>query len=131
MKSIVLKNNKNKLGITNTDSKIFKLLKPDENTLLSNMSQNMEDYLFELLDDYHLEYRNTLNLKKSTTFGFEIEIEDANIEKIRNYLFKKKENWYLVFDPSLKNGAEIPTPILKDNKQTWNEIKKNMRIFKW
>lgn len=123
MNSIVLKQNKNKIGIINTDNKLFKLIKPDENTLLSNMSQNMQDIFLELLTNYHLEYRNTLNLKQTTTFGYEIEFENADINLIYNYLKSKNEEWFLLFDPSLKKGAEIPTPILKDNKKTWNEIK--------
>ncbi|MBR3363236.1 MAG: hypothetical protein IKG40_04905, partial [Bacilli bacterium] len=124
MKSIVLKQNKTKLGIINTDNKLFKLIKPDENTLLSNMSKNMQDIFLELLADYCLEYRNTLNLKQTTTFGYEIEFENADINLINKYLKLKNEEWYLLFDPSLKKGAEIPTPILKDNKKTWEEIKK-------
>ena len=122
MKSIVLKQNKNKLGIINTDNKLFKLIKPDENTLLSNMSKNMQDLFLELLTDYSLEYRNTLNFKKTTTFGYEIEFENADIDIIRKYLNKKNRELFLLFDPSLKKGAEIPTPILKDNKKSWKEI---------
>ena len=122
MKSIVLKQNKNKLGIINTDDKLFKLIKPDENTLLSNMSKNMQDLFLELLTDYSLEYRNTLNFKKTTTFGYEIEFENADIDIIRKYLNKKNRELFLLFDPSLKKGAEIPTPILKDNKKSWKEI---------
>lgn len=122
MKSIVLKQNKNKLGIINTDNKLFKLIKPDENTLLSNMSKNMQDLFLELLTDYSLEYRNTLNFKKTTTFGYEIEFENADIDIIRKYLNKKNRELFLLFDPSLKKGAEIPTPILKDNKKSWKKI---------
>ena len=122
MKSIVLKQNKNKLGIINTDNKLFKLIKPDENTLLSNISKNMQDLFLELLTDYSLEYRNTLNFKKTTTFGYEIEFENADIDIIRKYLNKKNRELFLLFDPSLKKGAEIPTPILKDNKKSWKEI---------
>lgn len=122
MKSIVLKQNKNKLGIINTDNKLFKLIKPDENTLLSNMSKNMQELFLELLTDYSLEYRNTLNFKKTTTFGYEIEFENADIDIIRKYLNKKNRELFLLFDPSLKKGAEIPTPILKDNKKSWKKI---------
>lgn len=122
MNSIVVRQNNNKLGIINTNDKLFKLIKPDDNTILSNMSKNMQDIFLELLTDYSLEYRNTLNLKKTSTFGYEIEVENADIEIIKNYLFSKKEEWFLLFDPSLKKGAEIPTPILKDNKKTWEEI---------
>ena len=128
MNSIVLRQNNNKLGIINTDNKLFKLIKPNENTLLSNMSKNMLDLFLGLLNNYSLEYRNTLNFKKTTTFGYEIEFEDADIDTIRDYLYSKKEEWFLLFDPSLKNGAEIPTPILKDNGKTWKEIQ-NLCIF--
>ena len=63
MNSIVLRQNNNKLGIINTNDKLFKLIKPNENTLLSNMSENMQDILLELLTDYSLKYRSTFNLK--------------------------------------------------------------------
>ena len=127
MNPIVLKQNENKIGIINTDDKLFKLIKPDENTLLSSMSQNMLDIFLELLINYSLEYRSTLNFKKTTTFGYEIEVEDADIETIENY-FSKKEEWFLRFDPTLKNGIEIPTPILKDNEKTWKEIENSILI---
>lgn len=130
MNSIVLRQNNNKLGIINTDNKLFKLIKPNENTLLSNMSKNMLDLFLEQLNNYNLEYRNTLNFKKTTTFGYEIEFEDADIDIIREYLYSKKEEWFLLFDPSLKKGAEIPTPILKDNEKTWKEIKKLCTFLK-
>ena len=130
MNSIVLKQNKYKLGIINTNTKLFKLIKPNENTLLSNMSKNMLDIFLELLKNYNLEYRNTLNFKKTTTFGYEIEVEDADIDIIKDYLYSKKEEWFLLFDPSLKNGAEIPTPILKDNKKTWKEIENLFNFLK-
>ncbi|MBR3230257.1 MAG: amidoligase family protein [Bacilli bacterium] len=130
MNSIVLKQNKYKLGIINTDNKIFKLIKPDENTLLSNMSQTMLEIFLELLKNYNLEYRNTLNFKKTTTFGYEIEFEDADIDIIKEYLNRKNKEWFLLFDPSLKKGAEIPTPILKDNEKTWKETKKLCTFLK-
>lgn len=128
MNSIVLRRNNSKLGIINTDNKLFKLIKPNENTILSNMSQTMLEIFLELLNNYNLEYRNTLNFKKTTTFGYEIETENADIEIIKEYLYSKKEEWFLLFDPSLKNGAEIPTPILKDNINCWNKIK-DLLIF--
>ena len=43
MNSIVVRQNNNKLGIINTNDKLFKLIKPDDNTILSNMSKNMQD----------------------------------------------------------------------------------------
>ena len=130
MKSIIVRQNNNKLGIINTNNKLFKLIKPNENNLFSNMSQNMQEIFLEFLIDYNLEYRSTLNFKKTTTFGYEIEFEEADIDIIMDYINKKNKDWNIFFDPSLKKGAEIPTPILKDNIRNWNEIKNLCNFLK-
>ena len=129
MKSIIIRHNKNKLGIVRTDDALFKFINPNENTLLSCMSQYMQDVFFELLIDYKLEYRTTLNLKKTTTFGYELEFENADIENIRQYIYSKGKKWMLLFDTSLKNGGEIPTPIFKDKRKTWTELKNLCEII--
>lgn len=121
--SLVLLKNKNNVGIINKDEKLFKLINPNSNIIFSSMSDIMTDVFLEFLSDYDLEYRSSLNFKKTTTFGFEIEFEDADFDEIRNYLSSKSDKWFLLFDPSLKNGGEIPTPILKDNIVYWFLVK--------
>lgn len=123
MKSLVLSKNQNKVGIINTNNSLFNLINPNSDIKFSSMSDIMLDVFFELLKGYDLEYRSTLNFKKTSTFGFEVEFENADFYNIRKYLSSMHTDWPLLFDPSIKKGAEIPTPILKDNKKSWDEVK--------
>ena len=61
---------------------IFKYLKPNANNMLSNLKSNdLIDFII-LLNNYYLEYRDTLNIKDNITLGFEIECEHARTSKI-------------------------------------------------
>ncbi len=114
------------------DYSIFEFINPKDNDSFSNMSGKELQELIYRLNKYYLELRNTLNLNRNITFGFELEFEDANTGEIRYELRKNKllDDWHLVGDVSLDNGAEIDSPILRDDFIYWNELKKVCNIVK-
>ena len=123
MSSAVLTKNNNKIGIINSDTKLYYLINPNSNIELSNNTDIFIDIFLEYLEEYELKFRKSLDFKKTTTFGHELEFENAHIETIKKYLRTKNDEWYVMPDPSLKKGGEIPTPILKDSERCWKEIK--------
>lgn len=120
-------NNKN----TSKEEKIFSFINPKDNTKLSELKGIDLQELLVLINDYKLELRDSLNLSPDITFGLELEFEHANIKKIDkklNLYFPNKE-WATASDGSLVNGAEISSPILKDTKLTWINLKKICSII--
>ena len=108
------------------NERIFNFINPKSNDTLSNLNGNDLLELLYYLEIYLLGYRKTLNLSGRDTFGFELEVEKCNIKTIDDKLDKMKlsDTWKLKDDRSLSEGAEINSPILKDNTISWNELKK-------
>lgn len=110
---------------------IFKYINPNSNDKLSNMSGfDLQDLIF-LIDHTNLNLRDKLGLEESITFGLEIEFEKAKKDIIESaiYDYFNDHSWSMVNDNSLNNGAEIVSPILKDNEQTWIDTKKVCSII--
>ena len=123
------KNSNNKLTFAD-QSPVFKFINPNDNDKLSEMSGFDLQDLIILIDEYYLELREKLGLKKDITFGLELEFENAMINRISE---KLKENfpsgeWKMVDDSSLHNGAEINSPILIDNEKNWQDLDKVCQI---
>ncbi len=103
--------------------KLFKYLKPFDNTKLSELKGNDLIDLFVLMDDFLLTLRNKLGLKEETTFGLEIEFEHTMCQDVKNKVANSLlSDWRVKSDISLYCGAEVNTPILKDNEKNWNDI---------
>ena len=104
---------------------VFKLLPPKYNDKLSRLPKSdIEDIIF-YLNKYYLELRDRINNKDDITFGLEFEFEEANLSKIKEKLLKNfNEQWKIVEECSVDNGAEITTPILIDDNSTWKSIDK-------
>lgn len=112
--------------IMNTDNPLFDYIKPKNNDMFSKMRGiDLQDLLY-YIENYYLELRNRLGFDNYITFGLELEFEKAMIKYIENKLIEKSlhNNWNLKNDSSLKNGAEINSPILKDTSNSWNDLKK-------
>ena len=96
--------------------------------------QLIEDlnYLSQML----LEYRDKLNFNRSTTFGMEIEFENAKFYEIKSEM-ENLDDWKIIDDISVmrtigfkKCGGEVISPICDDSKDTWNELKEICNILK-
>lgn len=112
-------------SIINNGEDIFKFLIPQNNDKLSNMKGLDLQELLILLDNYNLEYREKLGIDKNITFGFELECEYSNEKNIKYGInnFLKNSKWIVKEDVSLKYGNEINSPILRDKKKSWKELK--------
>ena len=70
-----------------------------------------------------LVYRDSLDLPSNVSFGIEIESDRVSYNKIKEKLRGKNINWSVQYDSSIYTEAEIDSPILKDSKTTWQELK--------
>ena len=106
-------------------NKLFSFINKDDNNKLSKMKEEDLNELFNLLQKYKLEYRDTLNLDSNISFGTEIEFEFANKSEVleRMVLNYADIGWYVKPDKSLYFGLEITSPILTDNQNTWIQLK--------
>lgn len=117
------------------DKSIFEFISPRDNDLFSEMKGKDLQELIYRLNKYYLEYRDSLNLSNNLSFGVELEFEYADVIKIEEELIElnKKELsdiWTLVSDVSLENGAEIDSPILRDDIKYWSDLKSVCNIIK-
>lgn len=95
----------------------------------SKLSRKDLEYLFILLQQYQLKYRDTLGLDERISFGTELEFEHVLLyyvkkEMSKNSLFK---DWFVHEDKScsykidgFEVGGEVSSPILHDTKLDWH-----------
>lgn len=94
-----------------------------------------KDYKKELKNNFLL-YRDTLNFPADITFGLEIEYEGIVKNTVSHILYEQQLDKKLIgwknkseFDIAIYNkdneiiNGEINSPILKDTKETWKELR--------
>lgn len=81
------------------------------------------------IENYYLEYRDTLNLINDVTFGTEIEYEGIDRYHTDKFI-ENKEEWRSKGDGSLNSGGEIISPVLTDQIKTWQELKEICSFLK-
>ncbi len=82
--------------------------------------------LLKLLDDVEILYRDTLGFSEDITFGLEIEYIDLHYIEALKLIEKKYNKWGYQKDESVCNsgfGGEVVSPILRDNRKTWVELR--------
>lgn len=107
-------------------------------------SHDLQDLLCQI-NNYDLEYRETLNLQPSITFSVEIEFENAKYKKIEDLINKMvielgdlNLGWILEDDATVTKekkeisyrGGEIKPKVLIDNSETWRQLKMICDILK-
>lgn len=110
---------------------IFNLISKDGNDCFKDFNENDLQELINRLEEYYLTLRDKLGLGYETTFGFEIEFEDAMKERIEKRLADyfgqfQEEAWVIAKD--LTCGFEVRTDVLIDNKRNWQDIKEVCKI---
>lgn len=112
------------------NEKIFEYLNILSNDKISEMNISDKLNILKIIKQYYLEQRDKLYIDKNITFGLELECEKALRKNIETELSKPLSTgvWEVVGDGSLLNGAEINSPILKDNINTWKDLKKVCNI---
>ena len=111
---------------------VFKYLKPQENTKISDFHGYDILDLIEYINRYFLEFRDELNTSSKATIGFEIEFENkenSNLVPVKDTDWEIKPNWNLREDGTLEHGGEIVSPILYNNKASWNEFLSTFQLF--
>jgi hypothetical protein len=105
--------------------KIF--LSENDNIIIGNMdSISQIDYL-KSLEDYLIEYRNSLNLGNNT-FGIEIEYEGIDYTEVTDSI-SKYTGWKSVPEKGFDIGGEVVSPVLNDNPINWKDIKEVLNII--
>lgn len=124
--------NQSKSIVINTNNPLFQFIKPMTNDSFSSMKGVDLQELLYYVENYYLELRQRLGLEDYITFGLELEFENAMRNRIANQLIQSNlnRNWLLKGDGSLDDGAEINSPILRDNISIWNDLKKVCMIVK-
>ncbi len=119
---------------------------------LSKLSLPSKRELFEILKTYNPKYRDVIGLGDKTTFGIEIEYVSKNAEslfvdeekkiEIQRAIPKSEQLYNVCWQNVIENnvttinhdeaeyGMELTSPILKDNKKSWQEIKTACEILK-
>ena len=122
----------NNLLQINNKYEIFKLFNPNDNTKLTEIKNDDLLELIILIDDINIELRNSLGFSKDITFGFEIEFEQTNTQKVKTLInkFFPNSDWKCDYDDSLLDGVEIISPILNDTNSTWRDLKNVCQIGK-
>jgi len=108
------------------DKSVFDFLNPSLNDNISHLKGSDLVEFIILLNKYYLELRDKLNIDEDITFGIELEFERSNKKEIKNKLCENNlfPNWKLVIEAMLisTQGAEVNSPILKDEPKTWKEL---------
>lgn len=88
-----------------------------------------QNELQELLKDYNIAYKDTLNLPDNLTFGIEIEEAGINTKTLERVLSGK---WKVVPEESIKKtlGSEGVSPIFIDSPSTWIDIFEKCNLLK-
>ena len=106
---------------------------------LSKLSKKDLEYLFLLLKDYQLQYKECLGIDEKISFGVEVEFEDILLYYVTKELkqYPKFRYWSCIPDKSCSYkiddfvvGGEVVTPILHDIPIDWKMLSAAVEILK-
>ena len=106
-----------------SNEKLYKFIYPESNDALLSFPRIDLRKLFDLINSSELGLRDKLGIDKSISFGMEIESEYVKkaIHKLIERV-KTKNVWKAGYDMSLKDGVEVKSPILTDEKGAWEDL---------
>ncbi len=103
---------------------VFEFIYPRSNDKLSELNNKELKEFLTKLDLFMLEYREGLIGCDDNSFGLEFECdnitESITDEKISR--LNLRGHWKTVSEPTLDDGIEVCSPILKDEKRTWEDV---------
>ena len=103
-----------------------------------NLSREDLEYLFLLLKDYKLKYRDHLGLDQTLSFGVELEFEDVLLYYVERQLHENVlfQNWFVHEDHSCSFkmddfvvGGEVSSAVLHDTKIDWKILSEVLFIL--
>lgn len=113
---------------------IFNFISENGNDILSKFNKKDLEELLRRLKLYKISYRDSLNLGENSTIGTEIEFSTQNPNQLINELnaYNSKlisegklsdDKWFLKKEWSVNDGYEITSPVLKDSKDDWIQLR--------
>ena len=115
---------------------IFKILNPNDNTMLTSLSKDELDIVINYLNEYYLELRKSIGNYPNDTAGFEFEFEDYDENLIRREMIKNNyfDEGYKLYEDGEDCYyyviGEVCTPVLNVSNINWNRIKDLCYIIK-
>lgn len=112
-------------------SYIFDYYDKKENEYFSKMSGKEIRELLYLLNNYKIEYRNTINAHKDTSIGVELEYEKADNFALFQLAEKdlQLKKWIFKNEISVVEGGELVSPVLHDKEECWYELERACRLL--
>lgn len=102
----------------------------DKNTLLSKLNDSdVKEYL-NVLDNFEIGYEEILNISDYNAFGLEVEYEELYKALLDFFVLNYLNNWVSKQELDFTIGGEVISPILSDNKKTWEDLKKLCEYLK-
>ena len=96
----------------------------------SKMSTHDVFELINKLKKFKLQYRSDIKIPCDITFGIEIEFENAEFDKVKEYLKEERPDWKIVREECIQQikdekllGGEVVSPILRNKANYWQDIK--------
>lgn len=89
--------------------------------------------LYDDIPDVSFQYRDVLNIPKKVNFGLELELDKIDHDEVYKLVRKQMgSSWIVKTDDSLTKGenAEIVSPVLQNNRETWIMLKKLSELLK-
>ncbi|MBR1413850.1 MAG: amidoligase family protein [Bacilli bacterium] len=104
------------------EHKLLHFIDIHDNVILTKLKPHDLHRLLNLLNHYKLRLRNNIGLNKNITFGYELEMEYVDKIKMADVWYKEEysKKYEYKNDGTLNDGVEIASPILMDEKKTWN-----------
>ena len=102
----------------------------DVNTILSKLNDNDKKEYVDVLDNFEIGYEDTLNISDYNAFGLEVEYEEIYKAQMDYFVLKNLDKWFSKEERDFTIGGEVISPILNDNKKTWEDLKKLCEYLK-
>ena len=100
------------------------LLSPTKNIMFSKLKGNDLKELLYLVYNYHIPFRENLNFDIEYKFGCELEYEKIIRHYVNRFIKRNFWRWDSKKDTTCELGGEISTPIFRNRKKDWLELKK-------
>ena len=94
-----------------------------DNILFSEMDSCDKALYMNELEDYMIEYRNTIGLNPSVTFGTEIEYEGVNKEIVDKIIEENFVTFKSTLEQNIPIGGEVVSIPLRDSINNWIDLK--------
>ena len=101
----------------------------NDNILFSEMDSCDKALYMNELNDYVIEYRNSLGLNNSVTFGTEIEYEGVNKEIVDKIIDENFTSFKSMTEPNIHVGGEVVSIPLRDNINNWTDLKDILKLL--